>query len=176
MTAAYLSLGSNLGDRVENLRAAVRALDGPQSRLVALSPIYETKHVGDTANPVPDYLNCAARVETDLAPRDLLHYTRAIEDALGRERPSRWAPRTLDIDLLLVGDEVVDEADLQVPHPRLAERAFVLMPLVDIAPDLRLPDGRRAADLAADPTVLAQAIRRRSLPDWPATASPGHTE
>lgn len=131
MARAFLGLGSNLGDRVGFLRAAVAALPD----LVATSPVYETAPVGG-----PDdqgaYLNVVAQLDTALHPRELLEVGRALEREAGRVREVRWGPRTLDVDVLWVEGHEVDEPDLQVPHPRLRERRFVLAPLADLAPDL----------------------------------------
>lgn len=132
MTArAFLGLGSNLGDRWANLRAAVDALPD----VVAVSPVYETDPVGGPEGQGP-YLNCVAMLITDRTPRQLLSLCRELEAAAGRARGERWGARTLDVDVLLVGDARVDEPDLTVPHPRMWERAFVLVPLHDLAPDL----------------------------------------
>ena len=132
MTArAFLGLGSNLGDRWANLRAAVDALPD----VVAVSPVYETDPVGGPDAQGP-YLNCVVMLITDRTPRQLLSVCRELETAAGRVRGERWGPRTLDVDVLLVGDAVVDDPDLQVPHPRMWERPFVLVPLADVAPDL----------------------------------------
>lgn len=176
MPTAYLSLGSNIGDRAEHLRSAVRALQGPGVRVVALSPIYETRHVGDTTGPTPDYLNCVAEIDLDLAPHEFLHYTRSIERSLGRTPAGRWAPRPIDIDLLLIGDATVSDPELELPHPRMVERAFVLVPLAEIAPDLRLPDGRPVAELASAPAIRSQSIRRLELADWPGALLNGSAE
>ena len=176
MPTAYLSLGSNLGDRAAHLRSAIQALRAPGLRVVALSPLYETEHVGDTSQPRPDYLNCVVRLECELEPRALLHYTRSVERALGRTPAVRWAPRPIDIDLLLVGDAVVSDAELELPHPRMHERAFVLVPLSELAPALRLPDGRRIADIVGAPSVREQRIRRIDLADWPGELAPARAE
>jgi 2-amino-4-hydroxy-6-hydroxymethyldihydropteridine diphosphokinase len=128
---AFLGLGSNLGDRWSNLRAAVDALPD----VVAVSPVYETDPVGGPEGQGP-YLNCVVMLITDRTPRQLLSVCRELESAAGRLREERWGPRTLDVDILLVGDAVVDDPDLQVPHPRLWERPFVVVPLADVAPDL----------------------------------------
>lgn len=135
MTTAYLALGSNLGDRPAALRGALAALaaDGAV-RLVAASAVYETAPVGGPAQP--DYLNMVVAVETTLPPEALLERCLAVEAAHGRVRRERWGPRTLDLDLLVHGDERRATARLTLPHPRLAERAFVLVPLAEIAPDL----------------------------------------
>lgn len=130
MTRAFLGLGSNLGDRRRHLRDAVTAIPD----VVAVSRVYETAPVGG-----PDqgaYLNIVVRLETDKSPRDLLELCREREAAAQRVRSVRWGPRTLDVDVLWVDDHTVDEPDLIVPHPRMFERAFVLMPLRDVAPDL----------------------------------------
>jgi 2-amino-4-hydroxy-6-hydroxymethyldihydropteridine diphosphokinase len=142
---AYIGLGSNLGEREENLLAALERLSelGP----LRASSFRETDPVGVTDQP--RFLNAAAELETDLSPRDLLVKLLEIERELGRDRAAetRWGPRTIDLDLLLYGDEVLDEPGLTVPHPRLAERRFALEPLQELAPELTLPDGRRVRDL-----------------------------
>lgn len=126
---ALIGLGSNLGDRLGALRAAVAGLPD----VVAVSPVYETEPVGGPEGQ-PPYLNLVAELSTDLSPRELLEVARRLEAAAGRERAERFGPRTLDVDILLVGDEVVDEPDLTIPHPRMHERRFVLAPLADLAP------------------------------------------
>ena len=144
---AYVGLGSNLGDRERNLRRAVARLAELGS--VRSSSVRETDPVGIADQP--RFLNAAVELETELAPRDLLDRLLAIERELGRDRAleRRWGPRLVDLDLLLYGDEVVDEPGLTVPHPRLAERRFVLEPLHELDPELALPDGRQVADLLA---------------------------
>jgi 2-amino-4-hydroxy-6-hydroxymethyldihydropteridine diphosphokinase len=138
---AYLGLGSNLGDRAGLIAAALAALETAGVRVLARSPLYETEPV--TAEPQPLYLNGAARVETTLAPDELLALGLAVERALGRERPpgaASAAPRLIDVDLLLYGDAIISRPGLVVPHPRLLERAFVRIPLADVAtPGLRHP-------------------------------------
>jgi 2-amino-4-hydroxy-6-hydroxymethyldihydropteridine diphosphokinase len=134
---AYLGLGSNLGDRAAHLQFALEGLADRAGRVVAISPVYETEPVGGP--PQPEYLNAVVAVETALSPRELLRVAKALEAAAGREPPEpgrRWGPRPLDIDVLMVGDERVDEPDLVVPHPRIHQRAFVLAPLADVAPEL----------------------------------------
>lgn len=132
---AYLGLGSNLGDRAAHLQRAVDVLCAdPDVRVAAVSPVYETEPVGGP--PQADYLNAVVALETDRPARDLLELARRLESDAGRVRRERWGPRTLDVDVLLVGDERVDEPDLVVPHPRLHDRAFVLAPLHDVAPEL----------------------------------------
>lgn len=131
MRRAFLGLGSNLGDREATLRDAVAALPD----VVAVSPVYETEPVGGPPGQ-PRYLNLVVELRTALSPRDLLDLAHALEQAAGRVRVERDGPRTLDVDVLLVGDLTVDEPDLVVPHPRLHERRFVVRPLADIAPDV----------------------------------------
>jgi 2-amino-4-hydroxy-6-hydroxymethyldihydropteridine diphosphokinase len=133
-TRAFLGLGSNLGDRRALLREAVAALPD----VVAISPVYETEPVGGPEGQ-DRYLNLVVELDTSRSPRELLGIAHRLETAAGRVRTERWGPRTLDVDILLVGDLVVDDPDLQVPHPRLRERAFVLIPLADLRPDL-VPD------------------------------------
>lgn len=135
---AYVGLGSNLGNRAAFLRGALAALDAePGVRLMGVSPIYETDPVGVTDQP--PFLNQVAELETVLTPDALLTRLLAIERAFGRERRVRWGPRTLDLDLLLYGDARIATERLCVPHPRMTERAFVLVPLADMAPDLVIP-------------------------------------
>jgi 2-amino-4-hydroxy-6-hydroxymethyldihydropteridine diphosphokinase len=145
VTVAYIGLGSNLGDREGNLREALALL--AELGEVRASSFRETEPVGVTDQP--RFLNAAAEVSTDLPAHDFLDALLAIERDLGRDRSreERWGPRTLDLDLLLYGDDVIDEPGLTVPHPRLAERRFVLEPLYELAPDLVLPDGTRVGDL-----------------------------
>lgn len=131
MTRAFLGVGSNQGDRWRALRDAVASLPD----VVAVSPVYETEPVGGPAGQ-GQYLNCVVELETALTPRRLLGICHRLESAADRIRTERWGPRTLDVDILLVGDMVIDQPDLQIPHPRLRERRFVLEPLRDLAPEL----------------------------------------
>jgi 2-amino-4-hydroxy-6-hydroxymethyldihydropteridine diphosphokinase len=132
---AYLGLGSNLGDRVALLQGAVNGLAATDGvTVVALSPVYETEPVGGPEQP--EYLNAVVGIDTDLSPRQLLEVAQRLEHEAGRVRREHWGPRTLDVDVLLVGDEHVDEPDLVVPHPRLYERAFVMVPLAELEPML----------------------------------------
>lgn len=136
---AFIGLGSNLEDPSAQLERALQALDRlPESRLTATSALYQSRPVGP---PQPDYLNAVARLDTALPPLALLDQLQAIEDAQGRERKERWGPRTLDLDLLLYDQQTLTLDRLQLPHPELARRSFVLYPLADIAPDLTLPGG-----------------------------------
>ena len=130
---AYLGIGSNLGDRLQYLQLAVDDLAAADDvDVVALSPVYETAPVGGPEQP--DYLNAVVAVDTARSARALLELAHAIEAHADRVRTVRWGPRTLDVDVLLVGDERVDEPDLVVPHPRMRERAFVVVPLADLDP------------------------------------------
>jgi len=144
-----LGLGSNLGDRLATFRSAVDALAGRGLRLVASSRVWETDPVGGPVGQ-PPYLNAVIRVTTDLAPLEVLVATQEVEAGLGRTRDVRCGPRTLDIDVLLIDDLISDDPELTVPHPRLAERAFVVLPLLDIDPDPVLPTGERLLDLPID--------------------------
>jgi 2-amino-4-hydroxy-6-hydroxymethyldihydropteridine diphosphokinase len=131
---AFIGLGSNLGDRRSQLRAAVEELSAPGD-VVAVSPLYETDPVGGPAGQEP-YLNVVVELSTSDRPRALLDRCRELEVRAGRVRTVRFGPRTLDADVLLVGQETVAEPDLVVPHPRMWERRFVLAPLADLAPEL----------------------------------------
>jgi 2-amino-4-hydroxy-6-hydroxymethyldihydropteridine diphosphokinase len=146
---AYIGLGSNLGEREQAIAAALERLDEGPVVMLGASTVRETEPVG--VRDQPRFLNAVAAIETDLAPRELLERLLEIERALGRERSGeeRWGPRVIDLDLLLYGDEVINEPGLTVPHPRLAERRFVLEPLAELDPALRLPDGRAVRDLLA---------------------------
>jgi 2-amino-4-hydroxy-6-hydroxymethyldihydropteridine diphosphokinase len=147
MPRVYIALGGNLGDPRTNLEQAVERLAAdPAIDVVAVSSLRETDPVGYTDQP--RFLNGALAAETTLRPRELLERLLAVERELGRTRTGpRQGPRTVDLDLLLYGDATIDEPGLTVPHPRLAERRFVLEPLAELEPDLVLPDGRRVRDL-----------------------------
>lgn len=135
---AWLGLGSSLGDRAAHLKFAVRRLgETPGVAVRRVARAIETAPEGGVATR--PFLNAVIEIETTLAPRDLLAVCLAIEAEAGRDRAVRWADRTLDIDILLYGDETFDEADLRIPHPRLAERAFALAPLAELAPDRVVP-------------------------------------
>ena len=147
---AFVGLGSNLGERETTLRAALdrlRAEDGIV--VVAVSSFRETDPVGVLDQP--RFVNAAAELETSLPPRELLARLLEVERGLGRDRAreERWGPRAIDLDLLLYGDEEIDQPSLTVPHPRLADRAFVLEPLLELDSGLRLPDGRALVELQA---------------------------
>ena len=142
MAMVFLGLGSNLGDRLANIVEARKELAVlPETILMENAPIYETKALGGPADQ-EDYLNSVSLVDTKLEPHDLLKHLHTIERRLGRRREGetgRWGPRLIDLDILFWDDSVVEEADLVIPHPRLAERAFVLVPLADIYPDMLHP-------------------------------------
>lgn len=145
-TDAYIGLGSNLANPAGQLARAVTALANlPQSTLVAQSPFYASRPVGPQDQP--DFVNGVVWLKTDLSPLALLDQLQAIERAHGRERKQHWGPRTLDLDLLLYGNDVIEQERLTVPHRELANRDFVLQPLLDLNPRLVLPDGRPLTDL-----------------------------
>jgi 2-amino-4-hydroxy-6-hydroxymethyldihydropteridine diphosphokinase len=135
---AFIGLGANLGDPETQVRRAIAALGNlPRTRLLAASSLYRSAPVG--VGTQPDFINAVAEVETTLSARELLEALLTAETRFGRERPSPGAPRTLDLDLLLYGDRVIEEPGLVVPHPRMHERAFVLMPLAEIAAEISIP-------------------------------------
>jgi 2-amino-4-hydroxy-6-hydroxymethyldihydropteridine diphosphokinase len=137
----YIALGSNLGDRAENLRQARERIEAPDLRVLRASSIYETAP-RDVENQ-PWFLNQVIECETDLFPRQLLERLQRIERAMGRKRRMAKGPREIDLDILLFGNAVVKAPELEIPHPRLAERRFVLEPLAELAPEIRHPGTRR---------------------------------
>lgn len=144
---AFLGLGGNIGDPAAAMAAALRTLDvAPQCRVVAVSSLYRTPPWGKTDQP--DFLNAVAELDTSLTPRGLLALCLDTERSLKRERRERWGPRVIDMDILVFGNERIEEDGLQVPHPRMLERAFVMVPLAEIAPELVLA-GKKAAVHAA---------------------------
>lgn len=157
MPLAFVALGANLADPVAQLRSALDALAGlPESRLLKASSLYRTAPVG--IHNQPDFINAVALLETTLAPEVLLEALFDIEARFGRRRDFHHAPRTLDLDLLLYDAEVIDTPRLRLPHPRMHLRAFVLAPLVEIAPDCAIPGRGRAS--AWLPAVRRQRIER----------------
>jgi 2-amino-4-hydroxy-6-hydroxymethyldihydropteridine diphosphokinase len=164
---AALALGSNLGDRLATLQGALDALAGtPGVEVVGASSVYETAPVGGPAQGA--YLNAVVVVTTTLTPHELLAVGAAVEQRFDRVREERWGPRTLDIDVLAYGDQVVDTPDLQVPHPRAHERAFVLVPWADLEPERVVPGhgtvGELVARVGADgvaprPDLVLQVLR-----------------
>ncbi len=148
-TTCFIGLGSNLSDPLRQLQLARIALAQiPHTQLTGFSPLYRSAPVGPAGQG--DYINAVAQLETHLPPESLLDALQAIENQQGRERGERWGPRTLDLDLLLYGDQVIDTPRLQVPHPQIAQRNFVLVPLLALAPEMRLPSGPSLASLLRD--------------------------
>ena len=141
MTRVAVGLGSNLGDREKLLHHARNRL-GELGDMVAVSSIYQTEPIGPDQ---PDFLNMVIVVDTDLGPADVLAALLGIETDMGRQRAERWGPRTIDLDLLLYGDQTVDQPGITVPHPGMIGRRFVLEPLLEVWPDAELPDGRPLA-------------------------------
>ena len=152
-----LALGSNLGDRQQNLQGAIDGLfDAPGLGFRAVSPVYETRPVGGPGQP--DYLNAVLTAETALPAQAILDRAHRVEDALRRVRQVRWGPRTIDVDLIVVGDEVSDDPELTLPHPHAHERAFVLAPWHDIEPDAQIPGRGRVTELLA--AIGLDGVRR----------------
>jgi 2-amino-4-hydroxy-6-hydroxymethyldihydropteridine diphosphokinase len=163
VTLAYLGLGSNLGDRRENLAAAVRELGRREVRVQASSSVYETEPVGLVLDQ-PDFYNACLRVETELGPEALLEVGKEVERAVGcRAGGVRHGPRVLDVDLLLFGTEHYRSPGLELPHHDLAERRFVLVPLLELDPETALPDGTLLSDRLAA-LGGGQAVRRAGPP------------
>lgn len=159
MTTAYIGMGANLGDRVGTLCQAVAVLgqrDGVQP--AAASGTYETAPVGVTGQP--DYLNAVLETRTDLSARDLLNVLLGVEGEFGRLRRKKWDARTLDLDVLLYGNEIIQQDGLQVPHPRMHERGFVLVPLCDLCPEGCHPVFKRTYRSLAQAIDATQAVRR----------------
>jgi len=149
MSLAYVGLGSNLEDPVRQISLAFDLLDEiDDTRLIARSSLYESAPFGPVEQP--SFINAVALLDTKLDPRTLLLNLQAIEDSQGRKREIRWGPRVLDLDLLVHGSHEVQESDLTLPHPGIAERNFVLLPLREVASDLVIPDLGRIADIAVD--------------------------
>ena len=142
-TTVYLSLGSNLGDRQKNLRTAIGALAVAKVRVTRVSPFYETEPVD--LREQPWFLNCVVQTETEIPPLDLLHALREIESGMGSKKLVPKGPRLIDLDMLLYGDETIDTPELQIPHPRMLIRKFVLIPLAEIAPNCKHPSWKESA-------------------------------
>ena len=155
MVRAAIGLGSNLGDRARHIADAVAAIAETGS-LVRVSSLYETAPMGGPKQG--PYLNAVVVIDTEFSAQELLERCLAVERDQGRERRERWGPRTLDLDILLYGDQAIDEECLKVPHPRVAERRFVLEPLLEVWPDATLPDGTALAGFAAG--VSDQKVRK----------------
>jgi 2-amino-4-hydroxy-6-hydroxymethyldihydropteridine diphosphokinase len=153
----YVGLGSNVGDRLANLRAARDALEAKGVKVIAASSVYETEPQGEILDQ-PDFLNAALAIETELGPEELLDASKAVERELGRKPGGpRHAPRPIDVDVLLLGDVEHRSERLTLPHAEVTSRRFVLEPLLELDPDLALPDGARLAD--ALPAVMDQRMR-----------------
>lgn len=147
MTTAYIALGSNLATPVEQLQRALQAIrELPQTALLAVSSFYQSKPLGPQDQP--DYVNAVAKIETTLAPLALLDALQRIENEQGRVRLRRWGERTLDLDILLYGNDIIQTERLTVPHYDMHNREFVIVPLFEIAPELVLPNGAGLAELA----------------------------
>ena len=159
---AYLGLGANLGDREATIRQALKKLGAlPTIEIMAVSSLYQTAPVGMTNQP--DFLNAAAAICTSLTPQELMAQILQLEHELGRERTVRWGPRTIDIDILAFGSMTINQPELTIPHPRLGERAFALLPLAEIAPGLQLPGEsetvqKKAAALAVAGNILPPLV------------------
>ena len=174
-TKAVLALGSNLGERNDTLSGAVADLvDPPEVRLLAVSPVVQTKPVGGPAGQ-PDFLNMVMTVETTLSPEALLAHCHAVENKHLRERGVRWGPRTLDVDIITYGDVISDNPDLTLPHPRAAERAFVLYPWSLIDPAATL-GGERISDLAARAADFADIVPFDGFGDYDGVPTAGAVE
>ena len=160
---AYLSLGGNLGDPAASMGAALRMLDAdPLTTVVSVSSLYRTPPWGKTDQP--DFLNAAAEISTGLSPRGLLDLCLEAERKLKRVREERWGPRLIDIDILVFGNRAVHENGLEIPHPRMLERAFVLAPLAEIAPDFSVDGKQLSEHLSAADTAGIE--RLPSGRDW----------
>jgi 2-amino-4-hydroxy-6-hydroxymethyldihydropteridine diphosphokinase len=166
---AVISLGSNLGNRLETLQGAVDALeDTPGLRVKAVSPVYETEPWGVDPSSQPSYFNAVVLIKTTLPPDSLLERGHAIEEAFERVRDERWGPRTIDVDIVAYQDVVSDDPGLTLPHPRVHERAFVLVPWLDIDPSAEVPGHGAAADLLSSvgrDGVVARADLELRLPE-----------
>jgi len=161
----YLGLGANLGEpRTAFIRTRAALVQHPQIWNCSSSALYRTPALGGPTGQ-PDYLNAVLSLQTSLTPRELLHLCQGLELAEGRERKERWGPRTLDIDLLFYADRIIEEADLTVPHPRLQERLFVLLPLADLAPDLRHPLSGQTIKVLIEHLPVDEQIRMIN-PNW----------
>ena len=166
MTVAYIAIGSNLASPLEQVNAALKALgDIPESHILTVSSFYRTPPLGPQDQP--DYLNAAVALETSLAPEELLNHTQRIELQQGRVRKAeRWGPRTLDLDIMLFGNEVINTERLTVPHYDMKNRGFMLWPLFEIAPELVFPDGEMLRE------VLQQILPVSCQKNWRFTAVP----
>jgi len=162
VVTAYIGLGANLGDREASIKEALSELARSDCRLVLVSSIYETAPMGFSDQP--DFLNAVAEIETDLEPRELLDVLGRIERRIGREETFKWGPRIIDLDILLYGDQILAEDNLEIPHPEMQHRAFVLTPLAEIAPEVKHPVlGLTAREMSAE--IGAEGVRRYQAPE-----------
>jgi 2-amino-4-hydroxy-6-hydroxymethyldihydropteridine diphosphokinase len=162
MYRAFLGLGSNLGDRAGNLKSAIRLLDNENEiKVTKISSVYETEPIGNMEQS--SFYNCVIEIETDLKPIELLKAGNQVEAELKRERSIRWGPRTIDIDILLYGNLAIKESELQIPHPRICERAFVLVPLLELSPKIEIPSLGRADGCLEG--VRSQGIKKLAVLD-----------
>lgn len=160
MSVAYIGLGSNVGSRDENLKRAIEKLDSADDiEVTRTSSIYETEPVGFLDQP--DFLNAVVEIDTTLSPKQLLAVTKSIEKQLHRSRDIHWGPRTIDLDILLIDSLEMSEDNLNLPHPEIEKRAFVLVPLVELAPELQFPDGKLARELLSDLGSIQGVKRKR---------------
>jgi 2-amino-4-hydroxy-6-hydroxymethyldihydropteridine diphosphokinase len=168
---AYLSLGSNLGDRAAHLTTAISRLEA-LGQVVAVSSFYETEPVELTAQPW--FLNCAVALDTEKMPRQLLASVLGVEQQMGRRRVQKKGPRTIDIDILLFGSSVIETKGLTIPHPAMHERRFVLEPLAEIAPDVRHPVLKRTIHELRDLLPPGQQAARKVVKSWPRISTDYH--
>ena len=162
---AYIGLGSSLGDRKAHLQEALQRLQatGTEIQITASSPLYESPHLGlepGDSEKYPPHLNLVVAVETFLTPEALLQTVQRVETLGQRQRTQHWGPRTIDMDILVYSSVRVETPELTLPHPGIAERAFVVLPFADIAPDFRLPDGRTLWELCQTENIRSQQIWR----------------
>lgn len=156
---AYLSIGSNMGDRVKIFREAIQLLDGNEVKILDSSSLYETDPVGYTEQDC--FLNAVLKISTSLSPEALLKKCMAVEKELGRKREIRWGPRTLDLDILLYNQENIETKSLIIPHPRMLERAFVIIPLMEINKQIKLPNVSASLD-----AILQQIPDKEGVRLW----------
>ena len=161
---AYIALGGNIGDVVENFCRAIEAI-ARENTVLGASSIYETEPWGEIEQP--NFLNAVVKIATTMEPLNLLHFLQEIEDALGRRREVRWGARTIDLDIVLFGSRIIDSVELTVPHRYLLYRDFFLLPLLEIDPELETPTGAKLSRFAQRiPSQLRTIIGKREEPLW----------